>query len=140
VRDAVHRVAGEFGRSVLIFAHPAQAVDRGTVIRAEGPDAADFALFSACRRGDIVVTDDLGLAALVLSRGAAALSSRGRRYAPASMRSLLHQRHLARKARRAGKRTGGPSAMRAADHARFARRLREMLAQEGGPPPEAHGA
>ena len=68
-----------------------------------GADAVDLALINLCRGGDIVITQDYGVAALALGKGAKAIHQSGRRYTNENIDSLLMERHLARKARRSGK-------------------------------------
>lgn len=131
VRAEVARAAESFGAEALYFANSAQDIDAGAggrVIRVpDRRDAADFAMVTQCRGGDIAVTDDIGLAAMLLPRGADVVSSRGRRYAADEIPLLLEQRHAARKARRAGKRTPGPRALTRADRERFAGVLAGLL-------------
>lgn len=64
-----------------------------------GADAVDLALINACQRGDVVVTQDYGVAALALGKGAHAMHQSGMRYTSENMDRLLMERHLARKAR-----------------------------------------
>jgi uncharacterized protein len=126
VRDEIESVAAECALPVHYFAHHSQSLGCANTTTADGPDGADFALFADCLPGDIVVTDDTGLAALVLGRGVAVLSSRGRPYTTATINASLHHRHAARKARRAGKRFRGPRALTRDDRVRFIRLLREL--------------
>ena len=64
-----------------------------------GADAVDLALINACQWGDVVVTQDYGVAALALGKGAHAMHQSGMRYTSENMDRLLMERHLARKAR-----------------------------------------
>ena len=64
-----------------------------------GADAVDFALINLCRRGDAVVTQDYGVAALALGKGAHAIHQSGKRYTQENIEPMLMERHLARKAR-----------------------------------------
>lgn len=64
-----------------------------------GADAVDFALINLCRRGDVVVTQDYGVAALALGKGAYAIHQSGRLYTQDNIDQMLMERHLARKAR-----------------------------------------
>ena len=64
-----------------------------------GADAVDFALINLCRRGDIVVTQDYGVAALALGKGAYAIHQSGGQYTQDNIDQMLMERHLARKAR-----------------------------------------
>ena len=64
-----------------------------------GADAVDFALINLCKRGDIVVTQDYGVAALALGKGAYAIHQSGNLYTQDNIDQMLMERHLARKAR-----------------------------------------
>lgn len=64
-----------------------------------GADAVDFALINLCRRGDVVVTQDYGVAALALGKGAYAIHQSGRLYTQDNIDQMLMERHLARRAR-----------------------------------------
>ena len=68
-----------------------------------GADAVDFALVNLCRRGDVVVTQDYGVAAMALGKGAYAIHQSGRRYTNENIDQLLMERHLAKKARQSSK-------------------------------------
>lgn len=92
-----------------------------------GRDAADFAIVERLSAGDVVVTQDIGLAAMVLGRGAAAISPRGRRYSIATIDMELAVRHAEQRHRRAGGRTRGPSAFEEEDRERFAAVLESVL-------------
>ena len=146
VRREVARAAERFGADAAYFANSSQEAresKRARVVRvSDRPDAADFAIATRCRSGDIVVTDDIGLAALAASKGARALSSRGRIFRPEDIPLLLEERHRSRKARfapkdarallqrRAGGRTRGPAALTPADRRRFAETLAELLRRD----------
>ena len=62
-----------------------------------GPDSADFALVNRIRPGDVAVTQDYGLAAMCLARGAAVLNQDGLRYTPENIDALLLSRYTAKK-------------------------------------------
>ena len=64
-----------------------------------GADAVGFALINLCRRGDVVVTQDYGVAALALGKGAYAIHQSSRLYTQDNIDQMLMERHLARKAR-----------------------------------------
>ena len=95
-----------------------------------GADAVDIALINLCKRGDIVVTQDYGVAALALGKGAKAIHQSGKRYTDDNIDGLLMERHLAKKARRSGKRhLKGPAKRTEEDDRRFAESF-ERLIQE----------
>lgn len=86
-----------------------------------GADAVDIALMNLCRKGDIVLTQDYGVAAMALGKGAYAIHHSGKRYTDDNIDQMLMERHLAKKARRAsGKHhLRGPAKFTDADRERF---------------------
>ncbi len=92
-----------------------------------GADAADFAIVQELQPNDIVVTQDIGLAAMVLGRGAKAIGVRGRIYELATIDSDLQMRHLEAKVRRQGGRTRGPAAFEDEDRERFTENLQRLV-------------
>lgn len=64
-----------------------------------GADAVDFALVNLCSKGDVAVTQDYGVAAMVLSRGAHCIHQSGKIFTDDNIEGLLMQRHIAKKAR-----------------------------------------
>ena len=69
-----------------------------------GADAVDIALINLCQRGDIVVTQDYGVAALALGKGAKAIHQSGRWYTNENIDAMLMERHMAKKARQSMRR------------------------------------
>ena len=94
-----------------------------------GADSADFAIASAVTPADVVVTQDIGLADIVLGRGARAIGVRGRVYNPLTIDSAMFIRHEEKKLRRAGGRTSGPAAFTDEDRERFRRNLASLVTQ-----------
>jgi len=92
-----------------------------------GSDAADFAIVEKLLPGDVVVTQDIGLAAMVLGRGAAAISPRGRIFQAATIDMELAVRHAEAVHRRAGKRHKGPSPFEDEDREHFRDQLKRVL-------------
>ncbi|HNW94398.1 MAG TPA: DUF188 domain-containing protein, partial [bacterium] len=80
----------------------------------------------AARAGDIVVTQDIGLAAMVLGRGAFAVNPRGEEYTTLAIDAMLTLRHAAAKIRRAGGRTRGPKKRTVADRDALAATLTRL--------------
>jgi hypothetical protein len=97
-----------------------------------GRDASDFAVVERLRPGDVVVTHDIGLAAMALGRGAAAISPRGHVFSRASIDAELAVRHAQARVRRSGGRHGGPPKFTDEDRERFVERLRRV--REGDDP------
>ena len=72
----------------------------------QGRDSVDIKLINLVKKGDIVVTQDFGVAAMALGRGAYALNQNGLIYSNNNMDRLLFERHLGQKIRRSGGKTG----------------------------------
>lgn len=104
--------------------------DYGTVLTiGAGRDAVDLALVNRCGPGDVVVTQDYGLAALTLARGAYPIHQSGMRYTPDNIDALLNERYLSGKARRASAKAHlkGPKPRTRADDERFSAALAALL-------------
>jgi uncharacterized protein YaiI (UPF0178 family) len=95
-----------------------------------GRDAADFAMVPRLAPGDVVVTNDTGLAAMALARGARAVNPRGRVYQAATIDAELAVRHAEQRHRRAGGRTSGPTPFQEEDREKFRQSLRRLLGQQ----------
>lgn len=80
-----------------------------TVTVDKGADSADFKLVNMVSKGDIIVTQDYGLAAMCLAKRGKVLSQNGMIYNDDNIDSLLLSRHTAKKIRNAGGRLKGPS-------------------------------
>ncbi|MBQ9263959.1 MAG: YaiI/YqxD family protein [Clostridia bacterium] len=93
-----------------------------------GADAVDLALINLCRRNDIVVTQDYGVAALALGKGAWTIHQSGRWYTNENIDGLLMERHLAKKARKSSKHhLKGPAKRTEEDDQRFAESFERMI-------------
>ncbi len=141
VTGIVERIAKEHGTPVVLLCDTNHVLSsdysRVQVIGA-GADAVDIALINLCRRGDIVVTQDFGVAALALGKGARAIHQSGKRYTDDTIDVLLMERYLAKKARRSARHhLKGPAKRTQEDDRRFAesfeRLLREALQEQSGP-------
>jgi uncharacterized protein YaiI (UPF0178 family) len=98
---------------------------------AGGFDVADTAIVARVAPGDLVVTQDIPLAARVLEKGGIAVNPRGDLYTPDNMAERLSMRDFMEELRGAGVQTGGPAAFHARDRQAFANRLDRWLAQRG---------
>ena len=97
-----------------------------------GADAVDIALINLCRAGDVVITQDYGVAAMALGKGARALHQSGRVYSDGNISGLLESRHIAKVQRRKSKNhLKGPRKRTSEDDKRFEESLRRLLAEEG---------
>lgn len=94
-----------------------------------GADAVDFALINLCHKGDLVVTQDYGVAAMALGKGAYAIHQSGRWYTNDNIDELLMQRHLTKKARMASHKSHlkGPAKRTSEDDQRFADSFERLI-------------
>lgn len=80
-----------------------------TVTVEKGADSVDFKIVNLVRAGDIVVTQDYGLAAMCLARNAVPVSQNGLIFNDKNIEQLLFTRYVSKKIRNAGGRLKGPS-------------------------------
>lgn len=132
-REAV-AIAREHGMQVVLVANSTQNLEKYTrrtgveaIQVSGGRDAADFAIVERVTPDDIVVTQDIGVAAMVLGRNAGAISPRGRIFYQATIDSEMEVRHAEAKHRRLGRRTGGPRAFTEKDRDHFCDQLRRLI-------------
>ena len=90
--------------------------------------AADIKIINITEKGDLIITQDWGLAAMVLGREAKCLSPDGREYLPDKIEFLLEVREIKAKHRRSGGRTKGPKKRTSEDDAIFAASMERILA------------
>ncbi len=94
-----------------------------------GADAVDFALIGLCHRGDVVVSQDYGVAAMALGKGAYAIHQSGKWYTDDNIDQMLMERHLSKKERRGNSRNHmkGPRKRSAEDDARFEESFEKLV-------------
>ena len=118
------------GLPVLLIcdtAHEYRREGAQTITVTKGADSADFRLVNMIRKGDIVVTQDYGLAAMALARQAYVLNQNGMRYSDDNIDALLLARHTARKIRMGGGRLKGPPKRTREQDAAFRQALCALL-------------
>ncbi len=112
VVDITLRVCAAAGVECIILCDTSHELVREgvrTITVSKGADSVDFALVNLLQRGDVAVTQDYGLAAMCLAKGARALNQNGREYDDQNISALLEARHISKKIRRAGGRLKGPA-------------------------------
>jgi uncharacterized protein YaiI (UPF0178 family) len=88
---------------------------------------ADIKIMNMTDEGDVVVTGDQGLAAIVLGKGAKSLSPAGREFHSDRIEFMLEERAIKSRVRRAGGRTKGPKRRTVEDDRRFEMCLEQSL-------------
>lgn len=130
VVDITIRLSKEAGAECHIFCDSAHEFDRDgatthTVMK--GADSADFYLVNFIKTGDVVITQDYGLASMALSRGACVINQDGLEYTEFNIDALLLARHTAKKIRNAGGRLRGNPPRKREQNESFEKKLREIL-------------
>ncbi|MBP3540327.1 MAG: YaiI/YqxD family protein [Clostridia bacterium] len=128
----VEEVAADFALPVILLCDTNHVLtsDYSEVrVIGAGADAVDFALVNLCQRGDVVVTQDYGVAAMALGKGAYGIHQSGRLYTQDNIDRLLMERHMAKKARmsKAKHHLKGPAKRTKEDDERFRRAFVELL-------------
>ncbi len=100
-----------------------------TVVVEKGADSVDFRLVNLVSAGDIVVTQDYGLAAMCLARKAIPLSQNGLVFTDKNIEDLLFSRYVSKKIRNAGGRLKGPSKRTREQDEKFEKTLEFLIMQ-----------
>ena len=108
-------------------AHRIERDGAETMVFDKGADSVDFALVNRVRPGDVVITQDYGLAAMCLSRRARVLNQNGLEYTADNIEGLLEQRHHNKKLLRAGKHLKGPAKRTKEQDEAFGKTLERVL-------------
>ena len=126
-----HRRRGDVGRQPAAAgtAHAELACRAGSLAASTSPTGRSS---STCRPGDLVITADIPLAAEVIAKGADALSPRGERYSPDTIRGVLTLRDFMDTMRASGNVGGGPPPLTQADRNAFASHLDKWLSRRSG--------
>ena len=95
-----------------------------------GFDVADHKIVELAQSNDLIITNDIPLAAEVIEKGAIVLTSRGERLTAANVRSRLNMRDFMDTLRSSGIQTGGPAPLSQRDRAQFGNELDRYLAKQ----------
>lgn len=133
VKKIVVEVAKKYHLPVIFYVDTSHVLEDDyaeVMIIGQGRDAVDFALVNNTGQGDIVVTQDYGLAAMVISKNAKAIHPSGLVYTKDNLDRLLFERHMNAKIRRAGGRHSGPRKRNQSDNARFEKAFSSLCASD----------
>jgi uncharacterized protein YaiI (UPF0178 family) len=130
VVDITVRLSKQSGVNCVIICDTSHVFEKDgakTITVSKGADSADFALVNMLQNGDLVVTQDYGLAAMSLARGAIPVSQDGMIYTNDNIDGLLLQRYTSKKIRMAGGRMKGPSKRTPEQNIAFEKTLKNLL-------------
>ncbi len=93
----------------------------------QGNDSVDYMITTMSQEGDIIITQDYGLASILLQRVKGIIHPKGKIYNIFNIESLMFQRHMNQKSRNAGKKTKGPKKRTVDDDKEFEASLEKIL-------------
>lgn len=108
VVDIVGRIAEKYGIPVTLLCdtnHVLQSDYSEVIVVGAGADAVDYKLISICHKGDIVVSQDYGVAAMALGKGAYAIHQSGKWFTNDNIDEMLFSRHIAKVMRNSKKKS-----------------------------------
>ena len=133
IKEILYRVANRTEIPLTLIANQMLRVPLSPWIKAlqvpSGFDVADQRIAQAAEAGDIVVTADIPLAALVIAKGAVVIDPRGELLDKNNIQARLTMRNFMETLRNSGVETGGPASLSAADKQAFANQLDRWLAK-----------
>lgn len=133
IKEILYRAANRTGTELTLIANQMLRVPPSPWIRAlqvpSGFDVADQRIAEEAATGDIVVTADVPLAALVIAKGAVVIEPRGELLDKNNIQERLTMRNFMETLRNSGVETGGPSALSNTDKQAFANQLDRLLAK-----------
>lgn len=134
IKEMLYRLAERTGLEVILVANQRLTVPRRPNIRTlrvgAGLDGADKEIVAKMAVGDVVITADIPLAALVIAKGGQALNPRGELYTSDNIRAILSVRDFMDGLRSSGVETGGPASLSQGDRQAFANQLDRLLARQ----------
>jgi len=131
VREIAIKIAKENRIKVLIISSISQNLDgeEGISIRFVDslPQEADIAIINSSEKEDIIVTYDLGLASIVLGKGAKVISPDGKIFTERNIEHLLESRDIKRRLRERGIKIKGPKKRKRIQDVIFEKNLKRLL-------------
>ncbi|MEJ2043329.1 MAG: YaiI/YqxD family protein [Reinekea sp.] len=133
IRDIICRAATRTGLTTTFVAnHPIPIPNLPNLHRVQveaGFDIADNEIVKRVEAGDLVMTQDIPLAAEVIEKGCYAINPRGEHWTKENIRARLNIRDFMETMRASGVQTGGPPALNQRDKMKFANALDRILAK-----------
>lgn len=130
VVDLALRLASAVGVRCFIVcdtSHHIYRPEAETIVVSKGADSVDFAIVNRVTQGDIIVTQDYGLAAMALARGATVITQNGLVINQDNIDALLASRHVSQKLRRSRVRMRGPSKRTSKEDQQFVLNFKKLL-------------
>jgi len=132
VIDLALSISSRYEIKTILFCDTSHRIEREnaiTIMVPKGADSVDFKLVNAINKYDIVITQDYGLAAMCIAKGAFVIDQNGRKMTNDNIDQLLAFRYESAKIRRAGGRTKGPKKRTEENNISFANNFRQICEQ-----------
>ena len=134
LKEIILRASDRFQLPVTFVANQALNIQRSVRIQTlqvmSGADEADKMIVEKMNAGDIVMTQDIPLAAQVIEKGGVAIHPRGEIFTVSNIKARLHLRDFMDTLRGAGVNTGGPAPMNERDKREFANALEQTIRKQ----------
>lgn len=133
VKKEIIEVAADFDLSVLLvmsiahYSFDTLPEHVETIYVEKGADRADFKIVQLAKKEDIIITQDYGLASLLLPKRCRVVHHKGYEYTDENIDRMLETRHFSAMQREAGQRTKGPSAFTEEDRKSFKLYFKELI-------------
>ncbi|EJI4982648.1 YaiI/YqxD family protein [Listeria monocytogenes] len=131
VKAEIKQVAKEFQLEVTFVAsfnhYSVNTNGENWIFVDTGKESADMRMMNLAKKGDIIVTQDIGLASILLAKGTFVFSNRGELYREEEMSLMLDIRYRHAKERQQGKYSKGPKAISDQDRSLVKDRLTTFL-------------
>ncbi|MTI66010.1 MAG: YaiI/YqxD family protein [Firmicutes bacterium] len=136
VKDIIIELGVEYNLEVYFVTNINHILEVGdkanTIIVDNHSQAADIAIINKAEQGDIVITNDYGLASMALSKKCFSISARGYIYNNKNINNLLNTRHITMKLRKSNKcKIKGPRKRKSADDNKFKKNLELLILKNG---------
>ncbi|MCH4246846.1 MULTISPECIES: YaiI/YqxD family protein [Acinetobacter] len=134
LKDVILRASDRFMLNIIFVANQPLNIPRSTRINTlqvlSGADEADKTIVEKMQGNDIVVTQDIPLAAQVIEKGGVAIHPRGEIFTESNIKARLHLRDFMDTLRGAGVQTGGPAPMNIRDKREFSNALEQTIRKQ----------
>ncbi len=131
IKEVIQRAAQRLSIPTTFVANQVQQLPKLPIFRFiqvdKGQDVADMYILKEAKQGDLVITQDIPLAAELVAAGIHAINPRGELYTPENIRERLNLRDFMDQMRGAGLASGGPPPLNEKDKQLFANSLDRLL-------------
>ena len=132
VIDLALSISSRYEIKTILFCDTSHRIERKnaiTIVVPKGPDSVDFKLVNTINKHDIVLTQDYGLAAMCIAKGAYVIDQNGRNMTSDNIDQLLAFRYESAKIRRSGGRVKGPKKRTEKNNISFENNFRQICEQ-----------